>query len=310
MSIFEQIMIQYFHHSNLDDGNDESPQDQTDDLSRYYSLDNNQYSQSHIDNPETCHSHHLTIHNQDSYQLFPQYHHIHYINQQDTDLYQQFIDNWEENDYSVETSDCHPWENFDIHHTNTTNIIGNPTHDMQFWYHPDGDFACGVAVQKFVLESLSDRHFSERELTQQATEKCGYRPDKGMKLGRVGDIIEAEGVHVTRKSNCSLADIEQKLKDGEKVIVGINQGKILMSNQQLSDYRGIPASQGANHVVQIIGIDHSDPKHEKIILNDPAVDFGRGLMVPKEKFMTAWQASCCYAIITDYQTKLDSNVNH
>lgn len=303
-------MIQNFHHSNLDDGSDESPQDQTDDLSHYHSLDDNQYSQSHIDNPETYHSHHLTTHHQDNHQLFPQYHYIDDINQDDTDLYQQIIDNWEENDYSVETSDYHPWENFNIHHADTTNIIGNPTHDMQFWYHPDGDFTCGIAVQKFVLESISGRHFSEGELTQEAIDKSGYQPDKGMTLGRVGDILEAEGVHVTHQYNCSLTDIEQKLKEREKVIVGINEGEILISNQKLSDYRGIPASQGANHVVQVIGIDRSDPEHEKIILNDPAVDFGRGLMVPTERFMTAWQASRCYAIITHYQTQLDSHVNY
>lgn len=307
-------MIQHFHHSNLDNGSDESSQDhtpdQTDDLSRYHSPDHNQYSQSYIDDPETYRSYHLTTHQKDSHQLFPQYHHIDDINQQDTDLYQQIIDNWEESDYSVETSDYHPWENFDIHHADTTNIIGNPNHDMQFWYHPDWEFACGVAVQKFVLESISDRHFSESELTQEAIDKSGYQLDKGMALGRVGDILEVAGVHVTHEYNCSLSDLERKLKEGEKVIVGVNEGEILMSNQRLSDYRGIPVSQGANHVVQVIGIDRSDPEHEKIILNDPAVDFGRGLMVPKERFMTAWQAGRCYAIVTDNQSKVDANVNY
>ncbi|NEP81667.1 MAG: hypothetical protein F6K17_22875 [Okeania sp. SIO3C4] len=83
-------MIHHFHHSNLDDDSDRSSQDhtpdQTDDLSCYHSLDDNQYSQSHIDDPETYHSYHLTTHHQDSHQLFPQYYHIDDINQQDTDF--------------------------------------------------------------------------------------------------------------------------------------------------------------------------------------------------------------------------------
>ena len=46
---------------------------------------------------------------------------------------------------------------------------------------------------------------------------------------------------------------------------------------------------GANHAVEVIGIDYSDPEHPMVILNDSGPQNGCGEMVPLDQFLDAWQ---------------------
>ena len=47
----------------------------------------------------------------------------------------------------------------------------------------------------------------------------------------------------------------------------------------------------ANHAVEVIGIDRTDPSNVKVILNDPGLPGGRGITYDLEEFQTAWNTS-------------------
>ncbi len=52
----------------------------------------------------------------------------------------------------------------------------------------------------------------------------------------------------------------------------------------------------ADHAVQVIGLDYSDPGNPLVILNDPGTANGGGAMIPLEIFMGAWEDSGCFMV--------------
>jgi hypothetical protein len=64
------------------------------------------------------------------------------------------------------------------------------------------------------------------------------------------------------------------------------------------DYPGAIPGQGANHAVEVVGVDTSDPDHPMVILNDPGHPQGQGLMMPAEEFIDAWADSGSYMVAT------------
>lgn len=60
--------------------------------------------------------------------------------------------------------------------------------------------------------------------------------------------------------------------------------------------------QGANHAVQVIGIDRSDPDNPVVILNDPGQPNGQGIRVNADDFVDAWQDSDRFMVSTTGKT--------
>lgn len=180
---------------------------------------------------------------------------------------------------------------------------GDPSDDAEHWHQQANADTCAIVSQEFILDELGEQfgiHFTEEELRQEAYDCGWYTPGGGTSAMDVGKLLEAHGVPVERESEASLADIAEKLDEGEKVIAAVNaetvwQGSITDS---ISNYPGIPG-QAANHAVQVIGINNDDPNNPIVILNDPGTPNGKALEVPAAQFMDAWQASDRYLVATD-----------
>ena len=69
------------------------------------------------------------------------------------------------------------------------------------------------------------------------------------------------------------------------------------SDKVLANVSGMP-EQGANHAVQVIGIDNSDPDNPVVILNDPGHPNGQGVRVAADDFMDAWEDSDNFMVST------------
>ena len=52
----------------------------------------------------------------------------------------------------------------------------------------------------------------------------------------------------------------------------------------------------SNHAVEVIGVDHSDPEHPMVILNDSGSPDGKGEMIPLDVFEGAWEDGDCQMI--------------
>ena len=172
-------------------------------------------------------------------------------------------------------------------------ISGDPEKDMENWHHQTEQNSCAVACQEFVAEQLLDREFSEQELIQLATERGWYDPATGTPVADVGNILEGLGLEVERQNGVTLAELAEMLDNGEKVIVGVNN--MVLANPSMANLPGM----SANHAVQVIGIDGTDPDNIQIILNDPGVENGQGIRHDLSTFMTAWSTSGNYTVSAD-----------
>jgi hypothetical protein len=188
-----------------------------------------------------------------------------------------------------------------VHHTmEMQGMIGDPVDQLPVWHeqmHPD---SCAIVSQEFILHSITGHDIPEDTLMHEATAHGWYTPGGGTPMNDVGNLLELHGIHVEREDGASLADIAQRLEAGQEVIVGVNAEDIWYHGtpaDPLTSYPGIPG-QAADHAVEVIGIDNSDPAHPMVILNDPGTPDGRGLEVPADVFEAAWSASGNYMVST------------
>jgi hypothetical protein len=118
-------------------------------------------------------------------------------------------------------------------------------------------------------------------------------------------VLEAYGIPVERGYGGTLEDIEARLTAGEHVIVGVDAHEIwtageVTGDDSIDDFPGIPGMD-ANHAVEVIGVDRSDPANPVVVLNDPGHPEGRGLEVPADEFTDAWADSDHYMVSTSVQ---------
>jgi hypothetical protein len=107
----------------------------------------------------------------------------------------------------------------------------------------------------------------------------------------VGNILEAYGINVDRHQGGTIQDIEQCLQNGGDVIVGVDADEIWYRD---NDTFG--PGDDANHAIEVIGIDYSNPDQPMVILNDSGTPDGCGSMVPLDQFMDAWEDSGFYMV--------------
>lgn len=102
------------------------------------------------------------------------------------------------------------------------------------------------------------------------------------------------GTAFRQQHNATLDDLQQALVNGEGVMVGVDSDEIWMPGfdpgEPLDAYLGIPG-QGADHAVQVIGLDYTDSANPVVVLNDPGTPAGQGETVPLETFLDAWEDS-------------------
>lgn len=190
--------------------------------------------------------------------------------------------------------------------SNSCEAIGNPEIDLQYWEWQGNDMTCAIKSQEFILDQLGGKDFSQEELVDLATQNGWYTPGVGTPWEHVGSLLEVHGVAVERvnheDSSVAWEDLQQKLANGQKALVGVDADEIWNSNGNDDDDRltnswGIPGG-GANHVVQVIGIENPSSDNPIVILNDPGTPEGKGLRVPASLFIDAWQDSGQYMVST------------
>lgn len=161
-------------------------------------------------------------------------------------------------------------------------MIGEPYEDMETWSPQAEDNSCAVACQEMIAEQLTGRDFSEEKMIALARERGWYDPESGTTMLDVGKVLEELGMTVERQTGATISDLAAALAQG-KVICGVNN--MLLSVPELAMLPGLRA----NHAVQVIGIDTSDPNRVEVILNDPGVENGRGIRHSMDDFMKAWK---------------------
>lgn len=176
------------------------------------------------------------------------------------------------------------YENFDLEESDMEKVIGDVESDMKKW-HEQSEDACTIAAQEFVLEALTGREFHMDELRVLAEEKGWF--DHGAALWDIGNLCEYYGLQVDKFVGGTIEDIEECLKNGGKVLAALDSEEIWTGKNEEFFLPGMDA----DHVVQVIGLDYTDYKNPKVILNDSGAANGCGAEVCMKDFMDAWKDS-------------------
>lgn len=168
-------------------------------------------------------------------------------------------------------------------------IIGQPE-DVENWHVQAEPMSCTVSTQELVAEQLLDQELSESEMIDHARRKGWYDPVEGASKADTGKLLEEMGFEVQRENDMEFTDLLEALASGEKVICAVD-----MLTLNCPEAAGLPGRR-ANHVVQLVAVDLSDPENPQVILNDTGVPNGQGIRHDLDTFMQAWKTSRNFAV--------------
>ena len=174
----------------------------------------------------------------------------------------------------------------------TDRFFGSPEKDAENWHLQVQDSSCAICCQEFVAEQLLGEDFSEENMSRFATERGWYDPEMGTTMSDVGKLLEAMGLRVERSHMADLSEVAGDLESGGKVMCAVCCE--VLANPDLDRCIGL----SANHMVQVTGIDATNPADIKVILNDPGVENGKGRCISAKTFLKSWKYSGNYAVST------------
>lgn len=162
-------------------------------------------------------------------------------------------------------------------------IIGNPDDSLEYWQEQGGNGPCALYAQMFVIEELTGEDINIDDFIQEASDNGWYYGD-GTTALNMDQMLDYYGVDHEMGFNKSIDDIVECLDNGGKVIVSVDADQMWYGDE--TDI--FSPESGANHAVEVIGIDNSDPSNPMVILNDSGIPMGQGEKVPLEVFENAW----------------------
>ncbi len=146
---------------------------------------------------------------------------------------------------------------------------------------------CSIECEKYIL-SRRGIPFDERELISNAL-KNKWLTEEGTALHNVGRHLEAHGLHVERRFNCTLDDIVSALSSGAALIAGVDGGELIsFGPQELSE--DICIGPIPDHTVVILAYDSGT-----ITIFDPDSPNPRD-EYPLAQFTEAWADSKNYLV--------------
>lgn len=208
----------------------------------------------------------------------------------DTETDELYLDSIEEIDMPDEGENgmyAYELDNFDPDSAEPDDVIGNPEGAMEEWDYQGDTNRCAVYSQKFVIEEMTGQELDIEELADLAEENGWFSEEGGTPLLNMDKILDHYGIDNEMSFHNDYDDLANALANGEKVIVAIDADEIWHGE---NDDIFAP-NDGANHAVEVIGIDNSNPDNPMVILNDSGNPDGCGEMVPLDTFMDAWDDS-------------------
>lgn len=177
-------------------------------------------------------------------------------------------------------------------------MAGEPAADLPNWHLQETGYTCAVAAQEFILDELTGHDWTESQLAEEARQ-YGWL-DNGTAPDDMGKLLELHGIGVERSYGNDIDDVIRELEAGHKINVAVDADEVWEKGEHFGDDLfdpGIPGTD-ANHAVQVIGVDTTDPANPLVVLNDSGDPNGQGVMIPADEFMDAWADSGHYMVAT------------
>lgn len=165
-------------------------------------------------------------------------------------------------------------------------VSGTPATDMETWQCQGHTNRCTLYSQMFVVEQITGEDINVEDFVNTATDNGWFTEEGGATALNMDKMLTYYNIDHDMIFDANMEQLETELINGNKLIVSVDSGQIWYgdSNDIFS-----PATQ-ADHALQVIGIDHSNPNNPMVILNDSGTSSGCGEMVPWDIFENAWAA--------------------
>lgn len=157
------------------------------------------------------------------------------------------------------------------------------------WHWQTTDHTCAVCSQEFIINEFTDLNVTEDQLSLIA-ESAGWLSEEGTPPEYVGNLLELFGIDTVTNYEGTFADLKNTLDQGGRVIVGVDSS--VLWTEGFDNY---PVT-GADHALEVIGIDNSDSGDIRIIINDSGDNDGCAKSYPIDEFMEAWSGSGFYMV--------------
>lgn len=199
-------------------------------------------------------------------------------------------------EYDLANVDYTPLPTYDPAASDPEMVSGTPETSMELWECQGNTERCALYSQMFVIEELTGQDIDIDELAQLATENGWFDEESGTPMLNMNKVLDYYGVESEMTFHNTIDDLKECLDNGGKVIVAVDSGEIWFNEQ----HNIFSPMDGADHAVEVIGIDYTDPDNPMVILNDSGTPHGCGEMVPLAQFENAWadsdgQMVACYA---------------
>lgn len=214
------------------------------------------------------------------------------VNSYDYDEYYDIVHYTPVDELPPQEYEYHSNPQFDPDHADSDKVIGDPGRSMEEWEYQGDTGRCAIYSQKFILEELTGEEYDIEELADIAEENGWFTESGGTNGDCMGKLLEYYGIDTNESYNNDFSDLTDALEHGDKVIVSIDADEIWYGD---NDDIFTPG-QGANHAVEVIGVDYSDPDNPMVILNDSGTPDGCGEMIPMDVFVDAWEDGSCQMI--------------
>ena len=171
-------------------------------------------------------------------------------------------------------------------------ISGDPKSSMEQWEYQGNTNRCALYSQKFIVEEFIGEDIDINDFVTVANTNGWFSDDFGTTFLNTNKMLNYYGIENEMSFHNDIEDIDQCLKEGGRIIVAIDANEIWYGEG--GDL--FTPDSGANHAVEVIGIDYTDPEHPIVILNDSGNPNGKGVMIPLDDFVDAWEDGECQMI--------------
>lgn len=158
------------------------------------------------------------------------------------------------------------------------------------WHLQEGPRTCTTSCQEFIIDEFKGTDMAESVLNEYARER-GWINEDGTSIEDVGNLLEAAGIETHRYMDATYQDMKNALNDGNRVIVGVYAAALT------DEWGGTQPVLTADHNIEVLGVDESDPENVKVIVNDPGVSDGCGKEIPLDVFNNARAGSGGFMVV-------------
>lgn len=152
--------------------------------------------------------------------------------------------------------------------------VGYPDELAPYWHYQGETQDCALYAQGGVMEA-DGVSFDIDRYREQGMEEGWYSPEGGTYVDHFGDLMEENGVPVTRYEGASIHDMANELEKGHGVVVAVDCEPLW--------------GEPGGHALWVTGMEvGEDGVPVSIVTNDSGRPDGEAIHYPYQSFMDAW----------------------